>query len=402
MSASDSDPSISLSPDLETGYLLACLAHGLDESRPWPHPPRGLDWKRLLALLDRHRLTGFFHALGRSDSESWPEDFHEQLRLERYRWMVHGEQSRSRVHSVLGALTSAGVDVIVLKGWAHISSIYGGDASQRLCEDVDLLVHPRDAETAGKILRSLGCLHQPPAWPGYAQRYNNGEVYFFAPLNSLKRDAFSVGLHWGLLHVPSYDPSRVDVDALFARARAIDVAGLAVKELAVEDAIVYASAHLFLHHYLNPALFRYYEMAVSICSAGASLDWDKLIRTASGWDAIIPLQQAVRQIEACWPELIPPAALKNIEQLTPDRRERFISAWLKWTRGRPTFDHLLVWLTFPDWKQRPLIFLQDVFPGPEYLRWRYGAAPFGFWPLLYLRRLSRSLVLLAGGGERGA
>ena len=281
MSASPSDPSTSLRTSLETGYLLACLAHGLDSTRPWPHPPQGLDWKRMQTLVAENRLTGLVHALGKSQSDSWPEEFREQLRIERYRWLAHAEESRARVHRALSALTSAGLDVIVLKGWAYIYSIYACDPSRRLCSDVDVLVRPRDADAAAIILRSLGCTPEPPVWPGYAQRYHNGEIYFFSPLAELKQDAFSVGLHWGLLHVPSYDAARGDAEGLFMRACRLNVAGVDVLNLGETDSIVYACAHLGLHHRFEPDLFRYYDIAALI-RAASSLDAGSDGRAALG------------------------------------------------------------------------------------------------------------------------
>lgn len=379
-------------PDLELDYLLACLAHGLDESRPWPHPPRGLDGKRVLRLAEQNRISGLVHALGPA-----PEELREPLRIERYRWLAHAEESRTRVQRVLSALTTAGLEVIVLKGWAYIYSIYGGDASRRLCSDVDLLVHPRDAESAGKILRSIGCAPEPPLWPGYAQRYHNGEIYFFAPLTELKKDSFSVGLHWGLLHVPSYDPARVDVGGLFARARRLTVTGVDVFDLGEADSIVYACAHLGLHHRFEPDLFRFYDIAALIRSA-SGLDWDAVARTASDWEVILPVRWALDRVESFWPGSIPVSARQGLAQLHPSRRERFVDRWQAWAKGRSAFDSPLVWLTFPDWRQRPLIFLQELFPSTDYLRLRYGPAALKAWPFLYFRRLGRGILALLRRG----
>jgi hypothetical protein len=370
----------------------------LDESRPWPQPPAGLDWEKLLSLLARHRLSGPFHALGKSDAE-WPGEFRERLRLERYRWMLHGERSRTRVHSVLAALRSAHVDVIVLKGWAYIYSLYDGDVSQRLCEDVDLLIRPRDVDTVEQALLDLGCMPNPPTWPGYARRYENGEIFFFASLADLPTDAFSIGLHWGLFHIPSYNPLRVDVDALLARADPLDVAGVPSLELSSVDSLVYACGHLGLHHRVDPALFRYYDIASLLAKAGAAMDWDVLARRAVEWDVLLPLRNVLQDVDQFWPGLLPAAALDAIARLSASRRERFVDAWLRWTGGRAVFNHLLLWFTFPDWRQRPWIALQSIFPGPAYLTLRYGRAPFGAWPLLYIRRLARAVGLFFGREE---
>ncbi|MEW5941344.1 MAG: nucleotidyltransferase family protein [Chloroflexota bacterium] len=376
---------------LEDNFIRDCLASGLLPGRVPPHPPRGLDWTRLHARLVAHRLSAYFYALGKSMGESWPSEFREQLRLDRYSLMLYGDQCAARVQRVLSALTGEGMRVIVLKGWAHIQTVYGGDHSLRPCEDIDVLVHPRDAEAAEKILRGLDCVPALESWPGYNRRYANGQLYFFESAPGDPANAFSLGLHWGLLHIPAYDPRRMDADDLFARARPLTVAGVPALDLCAEDFLPYACAHLGLHHRFDPAMFRYFEIAATIRSAGADLAWMSVIERAAQWRVALPLRFAMTRIESLWPGLVPPDALETIANLKPTLGERAVDAWIKATRGKPAFDHPLAWFTFHDWKQRPLIFLQDVFPGPEYMRQRYGRAPLGLWPLLYFRRLARGL-----------
>jgi hypothetical protein len=342
-----------------------------------------------------HRLSAYFHALSKSAPNPWPAEFVEQLRLDRYSLMLYGDQCATRIRRALSALTDAGLRVIVLKGWAHISTLYGGDHSLRPCEDIDILVHPRDADAAETVLHGMGCAPAIETWPGYNRKYTNGQLYFFTNEPGDPAAAFSLGLHWGLLHIPAYDPRRMDVDELFGRARPLTVAGVSALELRAEDFLPYTCAHLGLHHRFDSALFRYFEMAAVIHNAGADLNWKSVIERAAHWRVILPLRFAMTRLEALWPGLVPPDALEFTRNVRPTWGESAVDAWIRATRGKPAFDHLLTWLAFPDWKQRPLIFLQDVFPGPEYLRQRYGRAPLGLWPLLYWRRFFRSIGFLS-------
>ena len=334
-------------------------------------------------------MSAYFHALSKSAGVSWPPEFIEQLRRDRYSLMLYGDQCALRVRSALSALIDGGIRVIVLKGWAHITTIYGGDHSLRPCDDIDLLIHPRDAETADKVLRGIGCISELESWPGYNRKYTNGHLYFFESAPGDPARVFSLGLHWGLLHIPTHDPRRMNVDDLFERAHAIPVAGVQVLELCAEDFLAYTCAHLGLHHRFDPALFRYFEIAATIRNAGAGLNWARVIERAERWRVVSPLHFVMSRVNALWPDLIPSDALASLANVKPGVGERLLDAWIKVTRGQPAFDHLLVWFAFPDWKQRPLIFLQDVFPGPEYMRQRYGRAPLDFWPFLYFRRLLR-------------
>jgi len=376
---------------LEDKFICDTLASGFLPGRVAPPPARGVDWTRLHERLTAHRLSAYFHALSKSVSESWPEDFIEQLRRDRYSLMLYGEQCALRVRRALSALADAGLRVLVLKGWAHISTFYNGDHSLRPYDDIDVLVHPRDADIADTILRGIGCIPELESWPGYNRRYANGNLYYFASAPGDPARTFSLGLHWGLLHIPAYDPRRVDVDELFEGAHEITVAGVKVLDLHAEDFLVYTCAHLGLHHRFDPALFRYFEIAATIHNAGPALGWNHMIERAAQWRVVLPFRFVMSHVEALWPGMIPPEALEAIKMVKPTMGERAVDIWIELTRGRPAFDHLLAWFAFPDWKQRPLLFLQDVFPGPAYMRQRYGRAPFDFWPLLYFHRLFRGL-----------
>ncbi len=378
----------------ELGYVRDCLAARLHMAPPFADLPADTRWDALYSLLTRHRLAAHFFALTESQRARWPESFREKLRRDRIGQMMYGEQCARRVRKVLSALQGAGIPVIVLKGWAYIQTVYDGDPSQRLCEDVDILVRPRDVDAAQRVLNEIGCQQERESWEGYNRRYWNGARYFFPAETGNPANTFSVGFHWGLFHVPAYDARQVDVDELFARARPLRVADVDALELSGEDEIVYACAHLGLHHRFDASLFRPYELAAQIVRAGTRLSWETVIARARSWRQVISVREGLGRVERLWTGAVPRSALEALGGTRPARGERFVHAWIAVTRGNPAFDHPLVWLTFPVWWKRPLIFLQDVFPSRAYMEWRYGRAPLGMWPLLYFRRLFQAIGML--------
>jgi hypothetical protein len=295
---------------------------------------------------------------------------------------------------VLSTLRNSGIDVIVLKGWAFIQTIYEGDHSVRFCEDIDLLVRPQDSFKTAGLLRDLGYQPVAESWPGYHQRYSNAQAYYLTNQPEIFSLTFMVGFHWGLIHKPFNNPNQVNMDALFSRARSLEVTGVDVLELSIEDQIAYGCAHLGLHHEYEEALYRYYEIGALIRRGGSDLDWNAMIQRAQEWQCIVPVQRVFVYLERLWPDLIPAAVLEEINALSPVFLERFVNWWIEKTRGRPSFDHLLTWITTPGLRRRFEIAFQDIFPSPEYMQKRYGPAPAGIWPIIYFRRLLHSFRLI--------
>ncbi len=368
---------------MEQTFIQDCLAHRLFPDRPLP-APLDLDWDRVYDLLLQHRLAGLFYVLGRDRPDLWPPAFQERLQAVRYRALLRGGRCMEQVTTVLTALRRADVPAIVLKGWAVIPTIYENDPSLRTYEDIDLLVRPQDAARAENLLHDLGYASQSAEpWPGYLRRYHNSRAYQLPDQPTY----FGVGLHWGLLDTPFYD-RRMPAEGFFARARPIQVAGVDALSLAPEDHVVYTCGHLALHHEYDEALFRYYELAAPARSvrAGLAFDWDAVATRAAAWRLIVPVQRVLAHVEALWPGTVPAPALARIAALRPTRAERAVHRWVVEKRANPAVRAAVAWLTLPGLGRRLRFLLETACPSPAYMRQRYGPAPGGRWPLLYLRR----------------
>lgn len=375
--------------DWENEFILAALASKLFPERSFPDPPASLDWERLYTLLTRHRLAAHFYVLGKSNRENWPVIFRDRLRLERYGWILYGDQCIGQLRPVLSALKEAGIPVIVLKGWALIQTIYGGDYGQRIYDDIDILVAPKDADSSEAILKKLGWQGSEEPWPGYVRRYSNAEAYFFSEQPQILGRFFSIGLHWGLLHHPAYNPEQINVDAIFERAHTLVVAGISVLEMSIEDQVVYNCAHIVRQHRSEETLLRYYEVAAVVNEANSALNWRKVLEYASQWKLILPVKIVARRVEELWPGTISSSTLSAIDGVKPSPSEQFIHMWYEKTNYSPDFEHFLTWLTMSGIKRRLSFILQEVFPGRDYLQRGYGSAPSGIWPVLYFFRFFR-------------
>jgi len=374
--------------DREFDFLREGLASRLFQERPFPDPPRDLDWKRLYSLLMHHRLSAHFYVLGKSKRNSWPNPFRERLRLDRYSLIIFSEQFVSRIKPVLAELTKANIPIMLLKGWALIQMIYGGDYGQRVYSDIDFLVRLKDADIAEKILTKLGWQVEDDHRPGFTHRYHNAQAYYFEQ-PEIPRRVCSIGLHWGLLHHPAYNPNQIDVEKLFFRAQLLKIANIPVLGMSIEDHVVYNCAHIVLQHQSEQSLLWYYEIAAIIKDADTSLDWQKVEEYAKCWKLVLPLKKVAKKIEEFWPGIVPAPAMASVINNKPAISEQFIHSWYERTNYNPSLEHLLTWLTMSGLIRRITFIFEDIFPNVAYLEKEYGAFAGIKWPLVYIRRLVR-------------
>jgi len=154
-----------------------------------------------------------------------------------------------------------------------------------------------------------------------------------------------------------------------------------------EDDLVYACGHLALHHGYDEALFRYYELAWHIIQAGSDFDWQAVLERAAAWRLVIPVQRVVARLAGLWPELVPTPVLEQVAALRATVAERTIHHLVVACKDNHSVRALLAWLTQPGLGRRLRYPLETAFPSPAYMGWRYGPAPGGLWPLLYVCRL---------------
>jgi hypothetical protein len=378
--------------DPEFMFAVTCLS---DELRDEPAElraeraqpaPTNLDWQKLYSLLSGHRLSAHFYSLGLKRPGLWPDSFREQLRQDRYANLLYGDQCSLQVKQVLAALSASKIPVIVMKGWALISTLYGGDYGQRFCEDIDLLVQPDTADLAEAVLRDQGYVGLPEVSLGYTRTFVNCRRYYLAAQPPGAFRIFSIGLHWGLIHYPYFDARLINIPELFERARSLQVSGVNVLELSLEDQLVYICAHLALHHRNTETLANFFEIAYIIKRGGAQMDWQSVVDRAGAWRYGVQLKITLKQLNCLWPGLIPVPAFDLVQNL----QTAWIDRWIDWiverTRGNNFQSAVVELLCMPGLKAKCSAALRTVFPDKAYMQTRYGDSSSPGLLDLYVRR----------------
>ena len=123
---------------------------------------RGLDWDRLVLLARRHGLVPLLHrTLSGLKSNGVPPDVRQRLRSLAEGVRFHGLVLLRELLNALRALESAGITAVPYKGPALAAFLYR-DLALRQFSDIDLLVRPRDAVKARRVLLDLGYVPRRP------------------------------------------------------------------------------------------------------------------------------------------------------------------------------------------------------------------------------------------------
>jgi len=376
--------------DVERAFAVECLRQRLQGEKFSEQISEDIDWEKFYRFLNQNRLAAHFSTFPIFSSQQIPSKFRHNLRESRYGLLLYGDTCIKQVQAVLHYFQKVGIPVIVLKGWTYIYTIYGGDYGQRYYEDIDLLILLKDRERARQVLMQLNYIPAAESWPGYAFRFNGVQAYFSRKKSQSDR-SFVIGLHWGLINSPAYDPYRINIEGLFSRAVPIKVADVNTMQLALEDQLVYACAHLGFHHGYDRALYRYYEIATLVSQNKYAIDWDVVCTRAVEWKCVLPLKNTFIQIDTFWSGIIDKEVLTEVKELHSSREERRCNRWMLRVGDNYAFKTLLSWFSLPRGRGRFLMAFQDIFPCKGYMFQRYGVVkPTWLWPILYLKRFTHS------------
>lgn len=128
-------------------------------------------------------------------------------------------------------LGKAGIPSLSFKG-PVLSVLLHGDPAARPCDDVDVLVRPRDLAAAVRVVEGAGF---EPGIPGAADPARGTQAPF------VRADGVVLDLHWRL--APAFDPFPLDREDLFGEAVAVEVLGRPVRTLGPDHLLLYLCFH---------------------------------------------------------------------------------------------------------------------------------------------------------------
>jgi len=225
----------------EFELLLTCCACTSRAERVCALLSHRLNWERLLALVDHHRVVPQIYSELSAYPHLVPAELLDTLRS-RYRdnarktlWF------RAELVRVVSYLESARIKALPYKGPALAQIVYGA-VTQRQFGDLDILILPADVPKAKAALRELGYAPALDLAPQIEATYiETGYEYSFGSTHGQNL----LELQWRIL--PRFYSVNFDVADLFDRAEKINFGERSLRTLRPEDLLLVLSVHAAKH-----------------------------------------------------------------------------------------------------------------------------------------------------------
>jgi hypothetical protein len=197
-------------------------------------PGADLDWSRFLALVRFHRVQGLvWGAL--DDGELAPDDILDELSSDARAIAATNLRAAAESRDILDDFEAAGVPVLFVKGLTAAAVAYR-QPLLKMSWDIDLLVAPANAATAGGRLARRGYRQLIPPPPADLERWHGRRKESVWA----REGGLHVELHSRLADNPRLIPS-ITVDS---PSETIDVApGIRLPTLAREELFAYLCVH---------------------------------------------------------------------------------------------------------------------------------------------------------------
>jgi len=274
------------------------------------------DWEEVFQGVCRNGLLGLTHRyLKQWEPQDYPPpEFRRRVQRAYRTSAIHMALMYRNIGKVLAQLAESGVDYMVVKGPALAHTVYP-DPALRAFNDLDLVVRERDWTAVHRLLVKMGFepevdLPQPPPKlvPQavlYELKYRHQEYNWFL-VEVHYDDLLNAGL-----------ASR-DVEGFWQRAMPVDMDGMPIKVLSLEDQLIHLCAHAHYHGYGRLNCFS--DIAFIIRDHAAQINWERLLETVRIEEAQVGVYYTLYFLDKLLGVKVPESMLNA---LRPDRFRRW-------------------------------------------------------------------------------
>jgi hypothetical protein len=233
------------SPEFE--LLLACC--GSPEATLTEALALHINWERLLALAEHHRLIPALYQ-SVENRDDFPLNIRSVLKARFHNHIQKVLRFSAALTRVTRRFAEHDIPVLAHKGPVMSQQLYG-DTAQRQFGDLDFLVLAKDVVRARSALMELGYRPKLTLSPRQEKAYlRSGYEYVFG----LGSDRNLLELQWQI--VPRFYAIAFDMEALIRRSVVMQFEGTQVRTLSNEDLLLVLCVHAAKHEWTQLAMVR--------------------------------------------------------------------------------------------------------------------------------------------------
>lgn len=360
-------------------FALACLRsfweeEALAEARDAARQP-DFSWDEVRKLADQERIGPLLYEAVRGRAVV-PDGLEREWQVAQRITAARNTLLLAELERAIAKLADAEIPVIPLKGAALIDTLYG-NAALRPMLDLDMLVRQEQAQHATDLLVQLGYT------PAVVEPHKGALLDYENEIMLVKTSGpqFLLELHWSLIDSPYYQ-RQIDMRWFWETARGARVGRTATHVLGIEAMLLHLCAHCALHH-SGQGLLWLHDIAALLHANQASIEWERVLERARSFGLLLSLGAVLPTVIEHWRAPAPAAFLSELAAMpvADDEQQAFVLAVTPSTAVAQRFFHDMAGL--PNWRGRVRFAWQNLFPSPEYIRWRYGVENRWLIPLYY-------------------
>lgn len=213
--------------------------------------------------------------------------------LHRYHWLQNAARQRDLLE-VTEALANANVDAIVLGGLSLLAAGCFNDLGERPVMKRQILISPKDAMRARKVLSACGW--NPPATSPPIAGWKSSEWWTRG-----EKEVFRVRYQW----LPKGYPS-APVGRLLERSRIASLGGLRIRIPDPTDLLLMAC--LWNRRQMRDGSHRFVWAADAmrvLQRTQSPFDWNRLLRESREWKTLHPLRESLRYLRNAFGTSVP-------------------------------------------------------------------------------------------------
>lgn len=338
--------------------------------------------EQLLATARRDGVAAcVFHSIrNRSCWRDLPQPLQQGLFNAAKKAMAWDIASRTLLTDALEALSSNGIDFILLKGIGLAHLLYPAP-HLRARGDTDLLVADRGtAGRAWRILEKLG--YQKDI--GIAGHFVSHQFSCSKP--GAQKSVSTLDLHWRLSN-SNFFARKFSFEELWEERRAVDALGPHAAALSARHTLIHSLFHRVWHLGEGDPerLIWLYDIHL-LCSSFDARDWEGFIEEANRRGLQPICQDGLRDVSVILGTSVPSDVFAALS--AGPSTALFGQLRLKSPGARRKIADLL---SLPTWMERLGLIREHLFPDATYMRERFGADTRWMLPFAYLSRAANSL-----------